>query len=269
MTISSFCHAELLAHGPLSTDDLAARAVAAGVTRSRTPHTTVTSALRGKAVELPGRRWVAPAQLLEGRCLTVTSLRPPTWHGPDPDLALLGSLADSLFGPAAAPIPVPRLGEVLCLRVTEGVVDVSTVRRHDTETLEVFALEQRLPPHVPSGWHHRDTRNALLGVAQLLLDDPTALRNPVPPLTSWVPGLVRDDLPDRPLWWYAEDDDRPGSRVVLDDCQAIEVSLAAERAGVPARVWVADALDRALTASHLGRDDHRGVVISLGEPRRR
>jgi hypothetical protein len=46
MTIATFCRDELLAHGPLTLDELTDRAVRAGVTRSTTPRSSVGSAIR-------------------------------------------------------------------------------------------------------------------------------------------------------------------------------------------------------------------------------
>lgn len=53
MTIASFCRDELLAHGPLTLDDLAARAVTAGVTRAANPTSTVRQAIQYDELE----RW--------------------------------------------------------------------------------------------------------------------------------------------------------------------------------------------------------------------
>ena len=70
MTISSFCLNLLTEQGTLSLDQLGVAAAAAGVTLSSNPQQAVRSAIRDRAVPLPGDRWAAPLRLLEGRCLT-------------------------------------------------------------------------------------------------------------------------------------------------------------------------------------------------------
>src|SRR4051812_19918687 len=91
MTISSFCHEQLRLRGPLTMDVLARLAVEEGVTRSRTPESSVRSAITYNDVELPDGRWASPLALLEGRWLT-TRLLGSSWYGEEPashDLAPL------------------------------------------------------------------------------------------------------------------------------------------------------------------------------------
>jgi hypothetical protein len=269
MTIHSFCHAELLAHGPLSSDELTARAVAAGVTRARDPLQSVLSAVRHVELQLLDGRWVTPLWLLEGRCLTATELPwPLAWSTePDADLGLLGPRARALRHEGA---PALAHGEVLCVTVSDGEVCMTTVPTPDPGTLEVAALADRLAALTPRPRYGDERRTALRAVAQLLVDDPTTFRTLLPPLSAWVPALVEDarrraEQEQSLLAWQDEQERHRRSEVMLDDCQAIEVALAAERAGVPVHVWVTDALDRAIDAARTRYDDHRGVVISLGD----
>jgi len=273
MTISSFCQSQLLTDGPLSSDELTARAVAAGVTRARNPEMSVLSAIRHRELQLLDGRWVTPLALLEGRCLTTAAFRRPygAWDEPDADLALLGpGLLD--LGTPRRPVPVPGQDEVLCVRVVEGTVDVTTIPAPDPGTLEVASLAQRLPAVAPAYRYGEERRTALRSVTQLMVDDPSSFRTPLPPLSTWVPALVEQarrqaDATRVEREWQDEQERRSRGQVHLDDCQAIEVQLAAERAGVPVHVWVTDALDRQLSAERNRYDAHHDVVISLGDRR--
>jgi hypothetical protein len=273
MTISSFCHAQLLAHGPLSPDDLAVRAVDAGVTRARDPRQAVLNAARHQALELLDGRWVAPLWLLEGRCLTSAEPSPPSpWYGEvDADLGLLGSAALR----TAHPFPDLGPGQVLCARVCGGAVELSTIPAPGADTaVEVATLAERLGALTPQPRYGERGRAALRAVAQLMVDDLSCFRTPLPPLSTWVPALVedareREAQAERWEQWEWEQERRRRSQVVLDDCQAVEVELAAGRAGVPVNVWVTDALDRALAAAQLQEPGAGGVVISFGDRWRR
>lgn len=269
MTISSFCRDQLLVHGPLSPDDLAARATDAGVTRARDPRLAVLGAIRHQELELLDGRWVTPSWLLEGRCLTATHLPSPSpWnHELDADLGLLGARALATAHPAMADLDG---GQVLCARVCAGAVELSRIPAPDPGTLEVAALAERAARITPEPRYGERRRTALRAVAQLIVEDPSCFRTPLPPLSTWVPALVEDAAhraaeEERRMRWQWEADQRRQRQVVLDDCQAIEVELAAQRVGLPIHVWVTDAIDRALETECPRATGAGGVVISLGD----
>jgi hypothetical protein len=80
MTIFTFCRDQVLADGPLSLEEPTERAVAAGVTRSQQPMSTVRSTISHRLIALPGERWASALPLLEGRVLTTRSFGT---RGPD------------------------------------------------------------------------------------------------------------------------------------------------------------------------------------------
>lgn len=270
MTIASFCREQLLANGPLSLDDLTSRAVDAGVTRAKNPHASVGSALRYGEVELRDGRWVTGLWLLEGRCLTAPSLpHPRPWYGEvHADLGLLG---DNV--PTRDPMVLADLDDsatVSCVRVLDGQVQVTRIPVPDSDTAEVADLAKRLTAITPQGRYGGQRTTALRAVAQLMVDDPAAFRTPLPPLSSWVPALVEDarrrDAEAREMaQWHEADERRRARQVVLDDCTAIEVQFAAERAFMSVREWVLNAIDRALVAEQPRSTQTDGVVISLGD----
>lgn len=269
MTIASFCRDQLLAHGPLSLDDLVTRAVPAGVTKALNPHASLLTVLRQHEIQLVDDRWVTALWLLEGRCLTAREL-PELWtyysrHDPD-----LGLLVDAPLLSLAHEAGPPGPGELFCLGIETGTFRISTIKAPDTDTLEVAALAERIQALTPQTGRYGDLRGpALRAVAQLMVDDPSTFRTPLPPLSTWVPALVedarrRDEKERQMLEWHEAEERRRLSQVVLDDCTAIEVELAAARAGSSVRDWVLAAIDRALAAQprSTGTD---GVVIDLRE----
>ena len=266
MTIASFCRDELLASGPLSLDDLVTRAVDAGVTRALNPHSSVLNAIRSDEIELLDGRWTTPLWLLEGRCLTAARLPHVTrWYGEkDPDLGLLGS---------SMPTTTEHQDSSMmrCVQVSGGQVEVSSIPAPDPGTLEVAALAERLASLSPRAKPYGDRRGpALRAIAQLMVDDPSSFRSALPPLSTWVPALVEDarlreeEARQEEAWQY-EHERRRAREITLDDCTAIEVQLAAERAGQSVSSWVTDAIDRALASQRPRAAGQHAVVISLGD----
>ena len=117
MTIASFC-LDQLAHGPLPLDELTRRVVDAGLTRSRTPESSVRSAIAYSAVGLPDGRWASPAQLMEGRWLTTRDLTGRRWAydegGAHHDLAPLRQVV------RAQPVPLATGGVLRMSRYGGG-----------------------------------------------------------------------------------------------------------------------------------------------------
>jgi hypothetical protein len=269
MTISSFCHAELLAHGPLSSAELVARAVAAGLTRARDPMAAVTSAIRYSELQLLDGRWVTPLRLLDGRCLTATTLPSRyTWYDePDADLGLLGPAVRGLLASRQEPLAAGP-GKVVCVRVCGGTAEVSTIP--EPAATDVAALAEQVEVLRPTSAYREEHRTALRAVAQLMVDDPTTFRTPLPPLSTWVPALVesaRREAEEESMLRAWEQEQCRRVQVVLDECQAFDVALAAERAGVPTHHWITEAIDKAIADQRSGDDGRERVVISLRDRR--
>jgi hypothetical protein len=274
MTIATYCREQLLTHGPLSLDDLTDRAVEAGVTRAKNPHASVSSALR-QEIQLLDGRWVTPLWLLEGRCLTAASLPyAQPWYGEiDPDLGLLGDAIPSDDAIPSYDTPVTAGtddGTVLCVRVHDGQVTVTRIPCPSSDTPEVAALAERLAALTPRDRYGQRRAAARRALAQLVVDDPSAFSTPLPPVSSWVPALVedarlRDEEARRMAEWHEQDERRRARQVVLDDCTAVEVQLAAERAFLSVREWVLAAIDRALSEERTASPGPSGLVISLGD----
>lgn len=242
MTIATFCRDELLAHGPLTLDELADRAASAGVTQALNPRGTVGSAIRQRELELSDGRWVTPLWLLEGRCLTTPALGIPEWTC-DPrdtsqyDLGLLELAASLVPIPlvgggmlrrrsylggwkSSVALPEPRDGDLLCFRVTGGALDVTVIPTALTDTVEAARLSKELnlivePRIYDYRWQPGTAVNRRL--AELIVADDTLLRTPVPPLSVGCDLLAkevariereRDAEYDEP-WWDESWRDEP------------------------------------------------------------
>lgn len=207
MTIATFCRDELLASGPLTLDELAARALRAGVTRSSDPRAAVRRAMQHRELELAGERWVTPLWLLEGRCLTTPALGIREWtcdprDTSEQDLGLLRlavrlapiPLAGGGYLRSRNPwggwrsstrLPEPRAGELLCLRLRGGVLEPSVIPAAVTRTPDAARVGAALDAIVPShryGW--RAGTAVLQRLAELVLADDALLRSPLPPLSE-------------------------------------------------------------------------------------
>jgi hypothetical protein len=261
MTIASFCRDELLAHGPLTLDELTTRAVAAEVTRSANPTSSVRQAIQYGELELADGRWATPLQLLEGRCLTTPSLAGDYWGGDeistsDLDLALLrlavrdrpipvaggGKLAAERYGgswdvPDSFPDPAP--GELLCLRVEAGGLTVTTVALDETESPAarrfVVALNRAVPRS--SSWRDRSTSEA---IADLLATDEAYLREPAPPL-SWCCDALREEVSSREARRRAQELERWRPVSYVDDRGLVTMRLTPQQAEVVRQLGAAAA----------------------------
>jgi hypothetical protein len=207
MTIATFCRDELLAHGPLTLDELTDRAVQAGVTRSATPRSTVSSAIRYRELELTDGRLVTPLWLLEGRCLTTPALGVSDWCC-DPsdtssqDLGVLHRAANLTPIPLVGggmlrrrgwqdawtftrPLPTPAPGELLCFRIIGAALDVTTVPFAATCSPSSDRFVSDLNgPHPRRRFDEWDPGASVeRRLADLLVADDTLLRTPVPPLS--------------------------------------------------------------------------------------
>jgi hypothetical protein len=225
MTIVSFCRDQLLTDGPLPLDELTRRAVNAGVTRSSQPASSVRSALRNRAVQLPDQRWASPLWLLEGRVLTTHSFGQPLQydedgyrHGPDhheSDLGLLlrAAQADNLllstggvvkraaygsdwrFPKGWKPV-IPGRFQLLGLRIFQGMLHIEQVDRSPELQRRGQDLRLTLEPfdgHSPRGFYGTELDRVQQSLEEQLwrrlAADPTFLSEPVPPFSECVPAL--------------------------------------------------------------------------------
>jgi hypothetical protein len=216
MTIATFCRDQLLAHGPLTADDLGQRAAAAGVTRAASPRSAVMSTMHGREIQLPDDRYVTPLWLLEGRCLTTPALGLPEWSCDPRDTSQqdLGLLHVALnLAPVALvgggylrqygwhgrwtcnrPLPEPTPDELICVRVTGGELELTTIGKDAVASPEpavVAALNQAADDR---RWSYSyDTGTAVnRALAELILADAALLRSPLPPLHTFVDALGRE-----------------------------------------------------------------------------
>lgn len=225
MTIFQFCRDQLVTDGPLSLAELTRRAVDAGVTRSRPPHSSVRTALAYRAIQLPDQRWASPLWLLEGRVLTTRSFgQSPQYdedgyhEGPADEVYDLGLLikavkdhdlplstggvlrcepygSDWRFPKEWRPVRPGRF-QLLGLRIVRGVLHVEPVdhspelqQRGPALGLAVARLDDHLSRRF-YGSHVQRLHQSL--EAQLwirLATDPAFLTEPVPPFSECVPAL--------------------------------------------------------------------------------
>ena len=272
MSIASFCRDELLAYGPLTADDLGERAAAAGVTRAASPRNAVLSAMRGREVELSDGRWVSPLYVLEGRCLTTPLLPLMTSDVPhdsnEEDLALLHRAARlrpiplvgggylrhygyNRWWKSSARLPEAASDELLCLRVTNGELAISTV--HDSELATpdravVGKLDDATGPR--RNWYDDATTAVVTRLAELILADPSLMRQPGPPLSRQVGALRRvverrEEQRLRSRCWLPEDSWQfQGLTLHLSDDHALRLDRLAALDGLLPYEWVERQIDR-------------------------
>lgn len=271
MTIATFCRDELLAHGPLTLDELGARASAAGVTRAADPASAVRTAMRGRELELRDGRWVSPLFLLEGRCLTTPVL--PIMGGDVPrdsseeDLELLHRAAR--LGPiplagggylrqygyhrwwkCTATLPEPGEDELLCFRVDHGELAISTLSVSELVPLPSTVAEQLdLAARSRRSWYADTATAVATRLAELVLEDPQLLRTPAPPLSRAVSTLgeqaqEREMQRRREPDWLYEDRRRPLSYPLhLSDEHAWKLDQLADDEQLLPYEWVERAID--------------------------
>ena len=220
MTIASHCLSLIREHGPLSADELGAACLADGVTVSRQPAQAVASALSwnldGRAVRV-GEKFHAVSQLLEGRWLTFhRSTDEPALVDPGVDLACLAGLVSREGIPLAGGglVKARRYpqqpwtgpdgwlpgGETLGLRLVGGIAALRPVvidepaEKRGERLIELLTEANR---HRTYGYFERDVA-AGPGLLALLAHDDDLLREPVPPLSSLLPGPPEE--PRRDPW---------------------------------------------------------------------
>ncbi len=242
--IVTFCADQINASGPLTPDDLGARAAGAGLTKSGNPAASVRTALRQSPVmvQLPDGRFDSARRMLDGAALThrvryATKGRQVIFAGPE--LAMLdqllvheGSLALSAggaislsfgeFGGWCGPpdwLPDVRADALLAFRLRSGrvavepVLDEPSLSSPATERLRVV-LRRYL--RADDGLSQRQSQHTL-GAMMLraLAEVPDLLIEPLPPLDEvlqlgserWGRG-----------WAIESADTAPGGQqVVLDD----------------------------------------------------
>lgn len=295
MTIATFCRSLLLEHGPLTTADLAVRAVAAGKTRSQQPEAAVKSAISRTEVLLPDGRWATPMWLLEGRVLTTRRLGRDSWFSDGPDVpadldqhdfallyrALAGgpipladggllrsnSYAASWKAPADWPSVSPGRGELLGLRVCDGLLHAEVVARTPelrrrgidfSETMPILTRAQRY------GWRDEVTRVSEAVTEMLvsrMVEEPLLLRAPLPPLTECIPAL-HQALRERAV--RRREEDRHW-RISLDlpaGQQWIAVEEA-QRDGMVVDAWLSTFVSQALFEL-VGTNEEYGEFLSFG-----
>lgn len=299
MTIAAFCRDQLLAHGPLTLDELADRATQAGKTRSLNPRSSVASAIRSRELELADGRWVSPLWLLEGRCLTTPWFgrgKSEIWDADDyddwydeprdtsrHDLALLHRAA--LLGPlplagggtllvqgwspslsSTTPLPVPGRGELLCFRVVDGFVHVRVIEAGATRSPASDALAQQLDALPENGsWRHDLDLSVSRRLAELVVADPEVLHSPAPPLSTCVPALARAVGQEHQArleheYWMS----CPSYTLRFDLCTSLDLERLASEARCSTTEW----LERqALDAIRHGLAVSRAGVVNLANRR--
>jgi hypothetical protein len=271
MTIASFCRDQLLAHGPLTLDELGTRASRAGVTASSDPRNAVRSAMKHREVELHGERMVTPLWLLEGRCLTTRNLD-LSGEGDDRrsyDLGLLdlalslgpipfvdgGTLRRTGYDGAwkcTGRLPEPGDDELLCFRVVGRALEVTTVPAAAVTCPDPLRTALDVPEP-----RYRDYRWSTAGVvhrrlSEAVLADDALLREPAPPLSSCCPMLAAEaerELVERRAGWYRQPwydepcDHGPALNLRLTDEEEWTLQRLASAAGLGLETWLQCALE--------------------------
>jgi hypothetical protein len=273
MTIASYCLSLLSQRSPQTLEELTDACVAAGVTRSRTPLTSVKQALAGHgdvAPELPGGRYAYSRHLLDGRWFT-TRCHDGRRLSPSFDLRLLQRLlagrstpllsggeaiaaasADGWAGPAGW---LPEAGEVVGVRLRGDHLEVRRVDLDPRAGARGADLAQRLrvraSPHFwwPANGVGNEPR-LWTAVLQLLAEDDDALRAPVPPLADLLP-----DMAHRP-----EARVRLGHPVTLRLPELLQKRLTrlATEEGTPLDRWLTDRLEEIASEPETARRRYGG-----------
>jgi hypothetical protein len=215
MTIASHCVALIREHGPLTPDELGDACREAGVTTSRQPANAVKSALhwyQDGRVLLVRDRFHDVVELLDGRWLTFPRADESLEVRPDIDLACLARLVqrdglpladggvvasrhyvdDAWVGPDGW---LPD-GDVLGLQLSDGTARVAAVVIDDAARERGARLAEQLTEGASQrsfGFLDR-RRAATAGLLRLLAADDELLREPVPPLSTLLPGADYEGL---------------------------------------------------------------------------
>jgi hypothetical protein len=259
MTIASHCVGLLRANGPMTREELGESCRVARVTAAKDPALAVQGALAydGRVLRVDGSCYLVE-RLLEGRWVTLERPDDPEWFDPDIDLHCLevlargdgvplaagGWLARSTYGDGwKAPLGWAPPGEVIGLRLVEGVMHVSSIDvdnnvRQRGEQLTA-RLDERLSRRSYAGSRRHEVATALL---RLLHEDDDLLRQPVPPLRRLFPPPRPDARRFGPLGSL----DTMTLHVALPPQVYADLVEAADDAGVPVNMWVADELARLL-----------------------
>ena len=249
--IVAFCSDLITASGPLPVDELGQRVLAAGLTKSSNPVTTIRSALRQSPIMvlLPDGRFDSARRLLDGAALThrvryATKGRQVLFAGPE--LAVLdqvlvhegslaltagGAVTSSLgeFGGWCGPpdwLPDVPADALLAFRMRNGRLSVETVedepprKSDEVERLRVVLRRYLLADDNLSHWQSHHTLGTVM--LRALAEVPDLLAEPLPPLDEVLQlGNER--------WgrdWPVESVEgvRDGHRVVLEDVPGALVS---------------------------------------------
>lgn len=259
MTIASYCLSLLNQRSPQTLEELTDACVAAGVTRSRTPLTSVKQALAchgDEAPEIPGGRYAYSRHLLDGRWFT-TRCHDGRRLSPSFDLRLLQRLlaarsiplesggeavasasADGWAGPAGW---LPGAGELVGVRLRRDRLEVRRVELEPRAGACGADLAQRLRVRAsPQFWWPTsgvgNERRVWAALLQVLAEDGDVLRAPVPPLADLLP-----DMTHRP-----EAQVRLGHPVTLRLPELLQERLTrlATEEGTPLDRWLTDTLEQ-------------------------
>lgn len=257
MTIASHCVDLLRANGPMTREELGESCRVARVTAAKDPALAVQGALQfdGRVLRVDASYYLVE-RLLEGRWLTLERPDDPGWFDPDIDLQCLeglasrngvplvagGRLARSTYGGGwSGPRDWAPPGEVIGLRLLGGVGHVSSIEVDDDVRQRGEQLTARLDERLSRGSYagHRrlDVASALL---ELLREDDDLLCQPAPPLSRLFPPPP----PDIRRYGPAGSFERGTLRVAVPPKVYAGLVEAADDAGVPVNIWVADELAR-------------------------
>ncbi|WBQ07869.1 hypothetical protein [Kribbella sp. CA-293567] len=249
--IATFCGRQINASGPLTPDDLAPSVLAAGLTRSSNPATSIRAALRQSPVmvQLPDGRFDHARRMLDGAALThrvrfATKGRQVLYAGPE--LALLdqllvheGSLALSAggavsssygeFGGWCGPpgwLPEAAADTLLAFRLRNGRISVEPVPDEPsfstpvTERLRSVLRRYLRSDDGLSQWQSQHTLGKLM--LRALSEIPDLLMEPLPPLDEILQLGSERWGRDWPL--ESAEAARGGKQVVLEDLPATLVT---------------------------------------------
>jgi len=249
--IVAFCTDLITAAGPQSTEELARRVAAEGLTRSTNPASTIRAALRQSPimVHLPDGRFDSARRMLDGAALTHrvryrTKGRQVLFAGPE--LAVLdhllvhegslaltagGAVTSSLgeFGGWCGPpdwLPDVPTDSLLAFRLRNGRLSVEPVpdepprRSPELERLRVVLRRHLKSDDSLNNWHSHHTLGHVM--LRALAEIPDLLLDPLPPLDEVL--QLGDERWGRDWPVESVEGMRPGHRVLLEDVPGALVS---------------------------------------------